>query len=124
MIVRVDNDYFPNSIYQLIFVMDKCCVFFETGTGFLAIIQISFGFKGLMYNFINNSEKTHLAKVSFYLSCKQNLKNSFTAMLMLFNTIPNHYGSAAVTLMKMLKLSKQLKTLNLKSFYNHCTVLA
>jgi hypothetical protein len=37
-----------NSVNQLIFVMVKCCIFFAVQTGFLNIIQMSFGFKGLI----------------------------------------------------------------------------
>jgi hypothetical protein len=38
MILRVDSDYFPEHINQLIFVMETRCVFFEGGTEFLNII--------------------------------------------------------------------------------------
>jgi hypothetical protein len=38
-----------NSTDQLIFVIEKCFVFFEVGTEFLNIIQMSFSFKGLIF---------------------------------------------------------------------------
>jgi hypothetical protein len=42
-----------NGVNQLIFVMVKCDVLFEVRTGFLNIIQTSFGFKGLNLNSVN-----------------------------------------------------------------------
>jgi hypothetical protein len=38
-----------NIINHLIFVMGVGCIFFETGTEVLYIIQMSFGFRGLMH---------------------------------------------------------------------------
>jgi hypothetical protein len=38
MSLTVNSYYFLNSIYQLIFVMVKCVVFFEVWTEFLNII--------------------------------------------------------------------------------------
>jgi hypothetical protein len=35
MIFRLNSDYFPNRIYEFIFVMVECCVFFEVRTEFL-----------------------------------------------------------------------------------------
>jgi hypothetical protein len=38
MILTVNNDYFLNSVNQLIFVMVKWCIFFAVRTEFLNII--------------------------------------------------------------------------------------
>jgi hypothetical protein len=38
VILRIYVDYFTNNINQLIFVMEKRCIFFEVGTEFLNII--------------------------------------------------------------------------------------
>jgi hypothetical protein len=44
MILRVNSDYFLNSINQVIFVAETRCVFFEVRTESSDIIQMSFGF--------------------------------------------------------------------------------
>jgi hypothetical protein len=49
MILTVNSDYFSqNSINKLIFAMVKCGVFFAVRTGFLNIVLVRFGFKGLI----------------------------------------------------------------------------
>jgi hypothetical protein len=45
MILRIKTEYFRKRIYELIPVMDTCCVFFEVWTEFVNIIQMSVGFK-------------------------------------------------------------------------------
>jgi hypothetical protein len=47
VILRINSDYFLNNIKQLIFVMEKRCVFFEARTELLNIICTSFGFRRL-----------------------------------------------------------------------------
>jgi hypothetical protein len=42
MIPSVDTDYFLNCFNQLIFVMEKCGVFFEVRIEFLNIVQMKF----------------------------------------------------------------------------------
>jgi hypothetical protein len=48
MILMANGDYFLNSVNQLIFAMVKCGAFFAVRPGCLNIIQMSFGFKGLI----------------------------------------------------------------------------
>jgi hypothetical protein len=46
MILSIQSDYFLKQQNQQIFVMEKCCVFFEEWTEFLNIIHMNFSFKG------------------------------------------------------------------------------
>lgn len=47
MILRANSDYSLNSINQVTFKGEKCCVFFEVSIECLNIIKISISFKGL-----------------------------------------------------------------------------
>jgi hypothetical protein len=48
MILRINSDYLPNSINQVIFVIEKCSIFFEVRAESLNIMKTSF--KGLISN--------------------------------------------------------------------------
>jgi hypothetical protein len=47
MVLSGNRDISLNSVNELIFVVENCCIFFEIRAEFLNIIQTSFGFKWL-----------------------------------------------------------------------------
>jgi hypothetical protein len=52
MILSVNSSYFLYTITELMFIMEKCCVFFELGAEFLNTVLMSLGFKGFSKTFV------------------------------------------------------------------------